>query len=279
MSAKILDGKQLAAQLSAELKNQIQRLAKAPVLFAISLMDDPAIDSYAASQEKTANNLGIKYERINISAGAEGVVIHALRSILHDYPKAAIFIFKPVPKSINFQVINSQLPNIRSVEGVYPLNLGKLFLSSKDVIHPPTAAAAMALLKSAGVPLPGKTAVVIGRSETVGKPLVHLLLSEDVSVSVCHSKTPVGQLIAMVKSADIVCACVGKAHFVKREWIKPGAIVIDIGINDIDGKIVGDVAPDVKEVAGYISPVPGGVGPVTSVCLMKNVFLLNNTLD
>ena len=130
----------------------------------------------------------------------------------------------------------------------------------------------MALLKYAGVPLQGKTAVVLGRSATVGKPLAHVLLQENITVSVCHSKTPLEQLKVLVKNADIIMACVGQAGFVKKDWVKSGAIVIDIGINEVNGQIKGDVADDVKDVAGYISPVPGGVGPVTSVLLMANVL-------
>ncbi len=271
MSAQILDGKQLAAKLIVDLQARISKLHQKPVLFAIHLLQDPSIESYAASQAKTAQKLGIEYRRVDASGKSQDAVIEILQDILKN-PDAAIFIFTPTPKTIDLKVIYDRIRNIRGIEGVYPNNVGLLFLGWQGSVEPPTPAAAMQLLKSTNVSLAGKTAVIIGRSNTVGKPLMHLLLAEDVTVSVCHSKTPQDQMIAMLKSADIVCACLGKPFFVKKDWVKQGAMVIDIGINQVDGKIVGDVSPDVKDVAGYLSPVPGGVGPVTSVCLMANVI-------
>ena len=168
-----------------------------------------------------------------------------------------VFMFKPMPKNFNSEQIFAQLNHLVNIEGLFP--------------HLPTPQAAVTLLKSSKVSLEGKTAVILGRSEIVGKPLIHLLLDENLTVCVCHSKTPKDKMIQLTKAADIVFACVGKPAFVKKEWIKPGAIVIDIGTNEMDGRIVGDVEDNVKTVAGFISPVPGGVGPVTSVMLMKNV--------
>lgn len=273
MSAQILDGKVLAKQMIEALKLKITTFNKKPVLYAVHLMQDPSIESYVLSQQKTAQTIGIEYKRIDATGQSQDEIIKVLNGLLQD-PLAAIFIFKPTPQHIDFNYINEQIRDLRNIEGVYPLNLGLFFLNNKNAINPPTPLAAMHLLKSCGIALSGKTAVVLGRSETVGKPLMHLLMAENVTVSVCHSKTPMDRLITLVQSADIVCACVGIPHFVKKEWIKPGAIVIDIGINQLDGKIVGDVMPDVKDIASFMSPVPGGVGPVTSACLMQNVVAI-----
>ena len=270
MSAQILDGKQLASTLIEALKLRISKLKTQPILYAVNLVKDPSIESYAASQQKTANTLGIDYKRVDASGKSQDEVIAVLEGLLKN-PHAAIFIFTPTPKGINLNVINSRIRESRNIEGIYPFNLGLFFLGAGGIC-PPTPAAAMALLKSSNVPIAGKSAVIVGRSDTVGKPLMHLLLAENATVTVCHSKTRPDQLIAALKAADIVCVCVGKAAFVQKAWIKPETIVIDIDINQMDGKIVGDVAPDVKEVAGFMSPVPGGVGPVTAVYLMHNVI-------
>ena len=273
MSAQILDGKILAAQLKEKLKSEIQQIkattGKTPTLYAVSFLFDPAIESYAVSQRKAAEALGLEYKKFDYSPKNEEDAIDFIWSILEN-TQVALFIFKPVPIHIDFNIVSARLKDVRSIEGIYPLNLGAFFLNLHCLV-PPTPAAAMALLKSANVKLSGKSAVVLGRSEIVGKPLVHLLLNENLTVSVCQSKTPIERLSALTQSADVVMACVGKPAFVQKEWVKPGAIVIDVGINEVSEKIVGDVAEDVREVAGFLSPVPGGVGPVTSVMLMNNV--------
>ena len=275
MSAHILDGKLVAAKIKEELVLEISQLkkttGKSPLLHAVSFLKDPSIDNYRVSQQKAANLLGIEYKDSSFAPKNTDDAINYIQSLLSTAPHAAIFIFTPTPAHIDFKMMNERLMNMRNVEGLHPMNLGALFLGSSECLHPPTPAAALALLKSAHVSLSGKTAVILGRSNVVGKPLIHLLLAEDVTVTVCHSKTPVDQMKRLTASADIIFACVGKAAFVKKEWVKPGAIVIDIGTNEAGGKIVGDVAEDVRDVAGFLSPVPGGVGPVTSVMLMKNV--------
>ncbi len=275
MSAKILDGKILAAQLKEKLAREISNLKKStnklPRLYAISFLKDPSIDNYRLSQSKAADFLGIEYIASNLCVNNTEEALISLKALLSEAPHAAIFIFTPLPTNIDFNLINERLGNVRNVEGLYPMNLGFFFLGSAHCLYPPTPAAAVELLKSSQVTLSGKTAVVLGRSNVVGKPLIHLLLTENLTVTVCHSKTQMDKMVQLVQSADIVFACVGKPAFVKKEWVKPGAIVIDIGTNEVNGKIVGDVAEDVRDVAGYISPVPGGVGPVTSVMLIKNV--------
>jgi methylenetetrahydrofolate dehydrogenase (NADP+)/methenyltetrahydrofolate cyclohydrolase len=273
MSATILDGKLLASQLKEQLAVEIANLkeayGRAPALLTVGFQKDPAIDSYRMSQEKTAKSLGIDYHFIEYTAAHNNdEVVIFLKSVLADPKYDSLFIFKPLPSFIDFNLVQSRIVNLRNIEGVYPFNLGSLLLDEGCLI-PPTPAGALELLKFSGVSIKGKHAVVIGRSDIVGKPMALLLLKEDATVTICHSKT--ADLASVVKTADIVIAAVGRPLFVKADWVKKGAIVIDVGINQVDGKIVGDVDfQSVKDVASYISPVPGGVGPVTSVMLMKN---------
>jgi methylenetetrahydrofolate dehydrogenase (NADP+)/methenyltetrahydrofolate cyclohydrolase len=180
-------------------------------------------------------------------------------------------IHKPLPQGLDFQrVANKILPD-KDIEGMNVANMGKLMLGKTRII-PSTAAAAMALLDSSGVDISGKDAVVVGRSEIVGKPAALLLLERNATVTVCHSGTSKsGRLADHVKKAEILIVAMGRPGFIKGEWIRDGAIVIDVGINEVNGKLVGDVefAP-AAERASFITPVPGGVGPVTAVMLMKN---------
>jgi methylenetetrahydrofolate dehydrogenase (NADP+)/methenyltetrahydrofolate cyclohydrolase len=180
-----------------------------------------------------------------------------------------IIINKPLPDGFDFYTLSNAILPGKDVEGMNLANLGLLLLNQTRLL-PCTPSAALALLKSSGVSLQGKTAVVLGRSEIVGKPIALLLLQENMTVMICHSKTV--NIQEHLGRADVVVAAIGKPLFVKGDWIKPGAIVIDVGINQVDGKMAGDVDFDsCKDKASFITPVPGGVGPVTSVMLMRNV--------
>jgi methylenetetrahydrofolate dehydrogenase (NADP+)/methenyltetrahydrofolate cyclohydrolase len=179
-----------------------------------------------------------------------------------------IIVNKPLPAHMNFKTIINAITPYKDIEGMNLTNFG-LLLMGEDGIPPCTAEAALELLKSSGVSLKGKHAIVIGRSEIVGKPVALLLLKEDMTVTICHSKTT--DLPFVVHNADVVIAALGKPGFVKGEWIKSGAIVIDVGTNQVEGKFVGDVDfASAQEKASFITPVPGGVGPVTSVMLVNN---------
>jgi len=284
MSATILDGKLLAAQLKQRLTEEIIQLRKAvkeiPRVFSIVVGNDPASLSYAASQQKTAENVGIHYELQNfkVDSSQEDVLnlINELNSYNHVH---GIIVNKPLPAHMNFRAIINAISPYKDIEGMNLMNFGLLLMREKG-IFPCTPSAALELLKSSGVSLKGKHAVVIGRSEIVGKPVALLLLREDMTVTICHSKTI--DLPHVVASGDVVVAALGKPGFVKGEWIKDGAIVIDVGINQVDGKIVGDVEfSSAQQKASYITPVPGGVGPVTSVMLMNNAvkaFKIQNSL-
>ncbi len=273
MSATVLDGKLLAAQLKERLSEEIKNLSnvikETPRVFSIIVGNDPASLSYAASQQKTAQSVGIHYELQNFKADAsqEDVLnlIHELNSYDHVH---GIIVNKPLPSQMSFKTIINAIAPYKDIEGMNLTNFG-LLLMGEEGIFPCTPAAALELLKSSGVSLKGKHAVVIGRSEIVGKPVALLLLREDMTVTICHSKTV--DLPFVVHDADVVIAALGKPGFVKGEWIRTGAIVIDVGINKVEGKLVGDVDfVTAQEKASFITSVPGGVGPVTAVMLMNN---------
>ena len=274
MSAQILDGKLLAAQLKERLITEINHLRgvgkESPRVFSIVVGNDPASLSYAASQQKTALSVGIHYELQNFKADSSQEDVLNLIDELNSYDHVhGIIVNKPLPPHMNFSTIINAIAPYKDIEGMNLTNFG-LLLMGEDGIFPCTPAAALELLKSSGVNLKGKQAVVIGRSEIVGKPVALLLLKEDMTVTICHSKTI--DLPFVVHDADVVIAALGRPGFVKGEWIKNGAIVIDVGINQVDGKLVGDVDfASASEKASFITPVPGGVGPVTAVMLMNNV--------
>jgi len=273
MSAQILDGKLLAAQLKSRLIEEVKQLRNSaheiPRIFSIVVGNDPASLSYAASQQKTALSVGIHFELQNFKADASQEDVLNLIDELNSYDHVhGIIVNKPLPAQMSFKAIINAISPYKDIEGMNLTNFG-LLLMGEEGIFPCTPAAALELLKSSGVSLKGKHAVVIGRSEIVGKPVALLLLREDMTVTICHSKTI--DLPFVIHDADVVIAALGRPNFVKGEWIKNGAIVIDVGINQVDGKLVGDVDfTSAQEKASFITPVPGGVGPVTSVMLMNN---------
>ncbi len=277
MSARLLDGKILAGHLKETLKKEINELkvrtGRVPVVVSILTGDDPSALSYANSQKKTAEALGIEYRLTNLpSSVSQQEFIRLIDDLNSNINVHGIMINKPLPSHIDYGNLANLVVEGKDIEGLNVTNIGKIFLGKTKLI-PCTAAAVMEHLRFANVTLRGKEAVVIGRSEIVGKPLMLLLLQESATVTVCHSGTSeAGKLSEHLRRADVVVAAIGKPAFVKGDWIKPGAVVIDVGINQVGSKIVGDVDFDsVSKVAGAITPVPGGVGPVTSVVLMKNV--------
>lgn len=277
MSAQILDGKKVASQFKEQLKNEIEILKKkhgvGPVAVSLLSTDDPGAVSYTVSQKKTADELGIDYRIKQVSSTITSAEFEKMITELnHDRSVHAVLINKPVPSHIDFSSMVNLLSDQKEMEGINRLNLGKIFLGQFQLV-PCTAASVMEHLRHAQIPLKGKDVVVIGRSEIVGKPLIFLLLAQNATVTVCHSGTDAaGRLKDHVKRADIVIVAIGKPDFLKGEWVKPGSVVIDVGVNRVDGKIVGDVDfNSVVPVASAVTPVPGGVGPVTSVMLMKNI--------
>ncbi len=278
MTAKILDGKILASRLKGALKKEVDELKKktsrVPVLAVIRVGQDPAALTYGASQKKTSEALGIDFHVHELPGHSKlSEIVKTIHQLNADKNVSGIMIHKPLPADVDEHVVFNEIDPFKDVEGMHESNLGKL-ISGPTKIIPCTAASAMAHIRSTGVKIRGREAVIIGRSEIVGKPLALLLLQESATVTICHTGTQeAGTLESHVRRADIVVAAVGKPNFIKGEWIKEGAIVIDVGINKTPEGLVGDVEyQEASKHAAFITPVPGGVGPVTSVILMKNTI-------
>jgi methylenetetrahydrofolate dehydrogenase (NADP+)/methenyltetrahydrofolate cyclohydrolase len=278
MSAKLLEGKPLAEGLKGSLKSEIEILknkySAAPSLSVIQLGDNPASSVYVNQQKKCADSLGIGYNIHKLSVDTKKEELFSLLDKLNnDKDVSGIIVQLPLPAHIDHKELILKIHPAKDVEGLHPENLGRLILG-KPILTPCTALAAVELIKSTGVDLYGKEVVVVGHSEIVGKPVGLLLLNEFATITICHIGTSQkGCLKDHVKYADILIVAVGKAGLIKGDLIKEGAIVIDVGINKVENKIVGDVEFETaSNVASYITPVPGGVGPLTVVMLMKNTL-------
>jgi methylenetetrahydrofolate dehydrogenase (NADP+)/methenyltetrahydrofolate cyclohydrolase len=229
--------------------------------------------SYVKSQSKAAESLGIEYRLQSLPQDtSEDALIDFIRKLNSDRSVNGIIIQMPLPAGIDYKKISSYISPEKDIEGMHPQNIGKLLFGKARLI-PCTAASAMELINSSGMDLYGKEAVIVGHSEIVGKPLALLLLDKFATVTVCHIGTSkAGKLEEHVRRAEILVVEAGKAGLVKGDWIKEGAVVIDVGINRIGDKIVGDVEFEGAEKrAGFITPVPGGVGPLTVTMLMRNL--------
>lgn len=273
MSAKLLEGKTIAAGIKETLKKEIESLGKKLVLASILIGENAGAESYCKSQSKTAEALGIEYRLEKLPADiAQAGLVDFIKKLNNDVNVNGIIIQMPLPKQIDAKSISSFISPDKDIEGMHPQNLGKV-LMGKAKIAPCTASAAFALIEATGVKLYGKEVVIVGHSEIVGKPLSLLLLEKFATTTVCHIGTSeAGKLVDHVKNAEILVVAVGKAGLIKGEWVKEGAIVIDVGINRVEGKIVGDVEFDeAAKRASFITPVPGGVGPLTVTMLMRNL--------
>lgn len=271
--AKLLEGKLIAEGLKEGLRQQIQSLTVKPVLASIIVGENAGAASYAKSQQKAAENLGIVYQlhKLTDETTEEGL-IDFVRKLNSDAAVHGIIIQMPLPAQIDYKKLSQFILPEKDVEGMHPVNIGKI-LFGKAKILPCTPAAIMELLNSTGLNLYGKEAVIVGHSEIVGKPLALLLLDKFATVTICHIGTSqAGKLEEHVRKAEILIVAVGKAGLIKGEWIKEGAIVIDVGINRVGDKIIGDVEFEgASKRAAFITPVPGGVGPLTVTMLMRNV--------
>jgi methylenetetrahydrofolate dehydrogenase (NADP+)/methenyltetrahydrofolate cyclohydrolase len=279
MKGQKIDGRALATIVRGEVAQKVARLADkdvVPGLVVILAGDDPASQVYVRSKERMASKVGISARTIRLPSDVDEGTLRAHITSLNEDPSVdGILVQLPLPAHLGGDLEADILDGIhpeKDVDGLHPLNLGRL-LAGQNGFVACTPSGCMRMLSSANVECTGKRAVVIGRSTIVGKPIAQLLLQANATVTMCHSRTV--DLPARVREADIVIAAVGRPEFVKRDWIKPGAAVIDVGINRLaDGRLVGDVAfNEVMEVAGCVSPVPGGVGPMTIAYLLHNVTL------
>ena len=273
MSANLLQGKDIAGKIKEDLKKEIASFKQKPKLVSIQVGENAASAVYIKSQKKNAENLGIEYELKTLDASiTQDNLISEIKKLNTDKSTSGIIVQLPLPMGIDHKLVMASIAPEKDAEGMHPENLGHVLLGDSK-LAPCTAQAAMELIESTGVKLYGKEAVIVGHSEIVGKPLSLLLLNKLVTTTVCHIATGErGVLPEHVKKAEILVVAVGKAELVKGDWIKEGAIVIDVGINRVEGKLIGDVEFEkAKEKAAFITPVPGGVGPLTVTMLLRNV--------
>ena len=268
----ILDGKKLAIQLQNILAKEIARLPASPTLAVVVIGDNPASAIYVRNKEKAAQKVGIKCIVLKF---AEDITQQELEIQIKQLNLSneinGIIIQQPVPQHLDIFKLLTLIHPQKDVDGFSPLNLGLLTMGDTQAIKAATPKGIMRLLQETGISLSGKNAIVIGRSNIVGKPMAQMLLQADCTVTIAHSKTQ--NLYLLVKQADIVVAACGVPYLVKDDWIKNGAIVIDVGINKINGKLCGDVDFEaVKNKVSYITPVPGGVGPMTVTMLLQNTY-------
>jgi methylenetetrahydrofolate dehydrogenase (NADP+)/methenyltetrahydrofolate cyclohydrolase len=273
MAAQILDGKSLAATTRAALKQKVGALVQRgvrPGLAVILAGDDPASKVYVRNKTSASEEVGVRSQQIDCPASVtQEELIGRIRKLNADPGVHGILVQLPLPKHIDAARVLETIAPAKDVDGFHEANLGALMAGRPGVV-PCTPLGCMRLIEHAGVQIAGRHAVVVGRSNIVGKPVAMLLLQKDATVTICHSKTP--DLEATVKRGDIVIAAVGRAKLVGAAMVKPGACVVDVGINRLpDGKLAGDVDYEaVKQVAGWITPVPGGVGPMTIAMLLEN---------
>ena len=271
MTAKIIDGKKLSERFLENIKKKVKESDKKPGLAIIIVGDNPASQIYVGLKEKKSKELGFYCERHDLSKDiSEGELLSKVDELNQKKEIHGIVVQLPLPKHIDeHMIIDSVLPH-KDVDGFTPLSLGNL-VNDNNMLVPATARACIELIKSTGVEIKGKNAVIVGRSKIVGKPVSLLLLQEHATVTICHSRTK--DLAEHTKNADILVAAVGKAKLVKKDMVKKGAVVIDVGINRTSQGIAGDVDFEaVKEVVGHITPVPGGVGPMTIAMLLENTL-------
>ena len=268
---KLIDGKALAAELRAELKEKIDEMPQKPGLAVVIVGEDPASKIYVRNKIRACQELGIRSYSYELPVTATQAEVEALLDELAaDNKINGILLQLPLPKHLDSESAMAHVPFEKDVDGFSAKNLG-LLLQHKEKIVACTPLGVMKMLERYGVELSGKRAVVLGRSETVGKPMAMLLLNANATVTICHSKT--ANLKEVTKSADILCVAIGRENFITEDMVKEGAVVIDVGINRTEKGLKGDVDFEkVKDKCSFITPVPGGVGPMTVTMLLYNTL-------
>lgn len=272
----VIDGKALAAKMQAALAEKTARLKAekglVPGLVVILVGEDPASQVYVRNKERSALAAGFKSEVVRVAATiSEAELLELIERYNQDDAWHGILVQLPLPAHISEEKVLLAIDPDKDVDGFHPTNMGK-FWSGHPVMIPSTPAGIMEMFKEYQIDLEGKSALVIGRSNIVGKPMAQLLLDANATVTIAHSRTK--NLPELARQADILVVAIGRGHFVTKEFVKPGAVVIDVGMNrDENDKLIGDVKYDeVAEVASYITPVPGGVGPMTITMLMEQTY-------
>ncbi len=285
MTAQIIDGKAIAAQIRADIGREVTdlkaRLGRVPGLAAILVGTDPASQSYVRSKHKACAQAGIQSFAYELPETVSQAELEGLVRELNTNPDVnGILVQLPLPKGLDEEAVLSTVHIEKDVDGFHPINIGRLNMKGRPPLFVScTPAGVLALLDAVGTPISGADTVVIGRSNIVGIPVAALLRNRDATVTVCHSRTR--DLPDKVRRADIVVAAIGRAEMIRGDWIRPGAVVIDVGINRIEdptsptgSRLVGDVAfEEARQVASAITPVPGGVGPMTIAMLLQNTLI------
>jgi len=270
MSAALIDGKAVAAALRAALAARVAALPFRPGLAVVLVGDDPASAVYVRNKDRAAASVGIAARTIRLPADtAQAALLAQIAALNADPAVDGILVQLPLPPPLDARAVIAAIDPAKDVDGLHPVNAGRL-ADGDPVLVPCTPLGVMKLLDAAGIGLRGACALVLGRSNLVGRPVAALLLAADATVTVAHSRTR--DLAAECRRADVLVAAVGRPEMVRGDWLRPGAVVIDVGINRLaDGRLVGDVAfEEAVAVASAITPVPGGVGPMTIACLLEN---------
>ncbi len=276
VGAQLIDGKRIAAEIRQEVKAEVAELRErnvVPGLTVVLVGEDPASQTYVRSKQRACEEVGIRSEVRKLPDHTSQTQLMKLIDELNQDPAVhGILVQLPLPGHIDADAVLRTIDPAKDVDGFHPTNVGCLWTGlSYQGFVPCTPAGVMELLRRTGIDPRGLDAVVVGRSNIVGKPMAALLLEANATVTICHSRTQ--NLRDQCRRADILVVAVGKPRFISGDWIKPGAVVIDVGINRVDGRLCGDVDESAWEVAGFLTPVPGGVGPMTIAQLLKNTVL------
>lgn len=271
--AEILDGKWLSSTIKEEIKEKVDELkgVRHPKLAVILVGDDPASHTYVNAKEKACKDVGFisQVQRLNADISNEEL-LGLIQQLNEDDSVDGILVQMPIPKHLDSKAVILTIDPKKDVDGFHPINVGKLHSNEKTFV-PCTPLGVMKLLEAYKIDVTGLNTVVLGRSHLVGRPIAQLLVNANATVTICHSRSQ--HIDEICRRADLIVAAVGVPHFVKKDWIKKGAVVVDVGIHrDQDNKIIGDVVTDAMDVASYMTPVPKGVGPMTIAMLMSNTW-------
>lgn len=274
MSALKMDGKVIAERIRKEIAGKVAKLSTPIGLGTILVGSDPGSVAYVDGKHKDCAQVGIKSIKVNLPDSVSTADVVAAVNKLNLDPNCTGFIVQlPLPSGIDVQEVLSAIDPKKDADGLTPTNLGNLVLSFNEII-PCTPKAIVALLSEYKIKLSGSKVLIIGRGLTVGRPLSILLSQKAINATITLAHSATSNLSALIKESDVVIAAIGSAHFVKPEMVKPGAVIVDVGITRVDNKLVGDVDPTVAQIASAMAPMPGGVGPLTRAMLLQNVFEL-----
>jgi methylenetetrahydrofolate dehydrogenase (NADP+)/methenyltetrahydrofolate cyclohydrolase len=275
VTARVLDGKAVARAIYEEIAVAVAARVSSgkppPKLATVLVGEDPASAQYVTLKQRNAHSVGIGSEDVRLPSSTTTEELLALVDRLnHDEGVSGILVQQPAPKQIDMRRIVFALDPVKDVDGFHPVNAGLVALGMPGGVEPCTPAGIALLLERSGVPIEGANAVIVGRSNLVGKPMALLLLKRNATVTLCHTRTR--DLAGHTLGADILVAAAGRANLITKDMVKPGSAVVDVSTNWADGKQVGDLGPGVEEVAGWLTPNPGGVGPMTRAMLIKNTY-------